>query len=232
MEDSNIKDNIKYMSSEEKYELENRLRELDIITDKDIEVLQILSYDKESIIRADAAEILVNSGSPEAEKILIRLLQDKNGLVRTCACESLYYSNSLEVVNLLVDILNKDKTELVRGYAAISIANILINTNKVDGKYINFFESMLKKEKLKWVKINIFQALYTLGKSEYLYKILDELKNKHYIKRALVSNLVVDDVTDDNRELIVSALKEALKKEETIAAKSSIESALKDICAE
>lgn len=229
MKDSKTQDNIEHMSSEEKYEVLNRIRELDIITDKDIEILRILSYDKGDEIRSDVADILGNSASLEAENILIRLLQDKGGLVRACSCESLYYSNSLEVLNLLIDIIKKDKTGLVRGYAATSIANILITTNKEKEKYIKFFELLIKKEKVKWVTINIYKALYALGESEYLFKLLDEIKNKYYIKRSLAVNLLLDVVTVDNRDLIASSLEEALKTEKNNVVKSIIRRALKDI---
>ena len=81
-----------------------------------------------------------------------------------------------------MDIIKKDKVDLVRGNAASSIASILVNTNKIEKEYIDFFEILLNKEKVKWVKLKIYKSLYTLGESDYLFKLLDELKNKQFKK--------------------------------------------------
>jgi len=128
-----------------------------------------------------------------------------------------------------MDIIKKDKVDLVRGNAASSIASILVNTNKIEKEYIDFFEILLNKEKVKWVKLKIYKSLYTLGESDYLFKLLDELKNKQFKKRGLVVNLLHEVVSDENREIIQSSLREMLKTEKTILVKSIIERTLKDI---
>jgi FOG: HEAT repeat len=202
---------------------------LDDITEKDLEILNILSHDKGDEIRSQVAEILEIADGIEAENILIRLLKDEDGLVRSGACDSLRHSNSSEVLSLLIDIIKKDKTDLVRGYAASSIASILVNMNKVEKEYVDFFENLLKKETVTWVKLNIYSALYLLGESSYLYKLIEMLNHKHFRKRGAVVNMLSDIVSNENKEIIKSSLIELLKKEETINVRSSIENALKDI---
>lgn len=229
MKNSNIDENIYSLSSDDKYNLLNTISDLDCITEKEIKILNILSNDKGDEIRTQVASILENTDSIEAENILIRLLQDPSGLVRASACDSLRFSSSLEVLYLLMDIIKKDTTDLVRGDAAISIASILVNINKIEKEYVDFFEDILKKEKVKWVKLNIYQSLYFLGKKDYLYKLIDELNNKHFRKRALVVNLLYGIVTDENRKIIRSSIEGLLKKEDTILVKSIIETTLKDI---
>jgi len=229
MGNSNLGFDLNDMSSEDKYNLLNKISDLDSITEKDLEILNILSHDKGDEIRSQVAEILENSETIEAENILIRLLKDTDGLVRAVSCDSLRYSSSLEVLNLLMDIIKKDKVDLVRGNAASSIASILVNTNKIEKEYIDFFEILLNKEKVKWVKLKIYKSLYTLGESDYLFKLLDELKNKQFKKRGLVVNLLHEVVSDENREIIQSSLREMLKTEKTILVKSIIERTLKDI---
>ncbi len=229
MKDFNAEDSIECLSSEEKYDLLNRINDSDYINEKDLEILNILSNDKGDEIRAQVAEILANSDSPDAEKILVKLLRDKDGLTRAIACDSLRYSNSLEVLNLLMDIIQKDKTDLVRGYSAASIASILINTNKIEKNYIDIFYDLLNKEKVKWVKLNFYKSLYLLGEDSYLFKLIGELSNKQFRKRALVVNILFDIVSNKNQEIIKSSLIEMLQKEKTVLVRSVIEDVLKHI---
>ncbi|HEX9060575.1 MAG TPA: HEAT repeat domain-containing protein, partial [Clostridia bacterium] len=178
MDDLNTKANICNLSKEEKYNLLNKLSDSDCITEDDLKILNILSFDEGDEIRSQVAEILENADYKDAEGILVRLLQDKDGLVRAIACDSLRYSNSIEILNLLINIIKKDRVDLVRGYAANSIANIIKNVNKEENEYVTFFEELLKKEKVKWVRINIYKSLYLLGMKSYLSKLLDVLNDR------------------------------------------------------
>lgn len=229
MDNSNHGLDLKNMSSEDKYKLLNRISDLDNITEEDLEILNILSYDKGDEIRSQVAEILEIADGIEAENTLKRLIKDEDGLVRAGACNSLRHSNSSEVFNFLIDIIKKDKTDLVRGYAASSIASILVNMNKVEKEYVDFFENLLKKEKVTWVKLNIYGALYLLGESSYLFKLIGMLNHKHFRKRAAAVNILSEVVSDENKDIIKSSLIEMLKTENTILVKSCIEEALKDI---
>ena len=217
------------MSSEDKYKLLNEISDLDNITEKELKILNILSYDKGDEIRSQVAEILENSETVESENILIRLLKDEDGLVRAVSCDSLRYSNSLEVLNHLIDIAQKDKTDLARGYAASSISSILVNMDMVGKEHLDLFKDLLKKEKVTWVKLHIYKSLYLLGESSYLSKLIDMLNHKHFRKRGAVVNILLDLVSDENKEIIKSSLLELLKKEKTINVRSSIENALQDM---
>ena len=58
-----------------------------------------------------------------AERILMRLLKDQDKMVRVNACDSLCQSSSLRVMWQLLGLL-ADEEPLLRGYAAISLADI------------------------------------------------------------------------------------------------------------
>ncbi|OGO78136.1 MAG: hypothetical protein A2Y23_01590 [Clostridiales bacterium GWB2_37_7] len=217
------------MTNEDKYELLNELSELDEITTENLEILNALSYDEGDEVRVQVAEILENCEDIEAEIILIRLLHDTDGLVRATACDSLRFSDSPKVLSLLIDIIKKDKTDLVRGYAASSIGSILLNMDKVDKEYVDFFVDLVSREKVTWVKFHIYGTLYLLGEGTYLFKLIEMLNHRHFRKRGAVISILANILSDENKEIIEYSLKELLEKEETINVRSAIENVLKGI---
>lgn len=213
----------------EKLELIENIEAEGCFSEDDLKILDYLSQDKESEVRLKVAEVLVYSESLEAEKILTRLLKDKTVLVRVNACDSLCNSKSLEVLNLLKNRISKDRSSLVRGYAALSIADI-VATIKYDIKGLNiFFNHSLENEKSSWLKIIYYKVLYMFGDEAYLYILINELKNKLYRNRLATINILDEICSEKNIVAIKAALIERLKYERTIAVKNSIENSLKNI---
>ncbi|KPU45300.1 hypothetical protein OXPF_11930 [Oxobacter pfennigii] len=105
----------------------------------------MLSIDEDEEMRTRVAEIL-HYDSPEAEKILIFLTSDKSEMIRTDACDSLCNSKSQEVFELLKNKLKKDKSALVRGYAALSTADIANNICYDKEKLTEFIQFALKRK--------------------------------------------------------------------------------------
>lgn len=232
MEDKDIIETIAQLSYEEKFELIEKIKDLDSLSGKEINILDVLSNDKDQTIRSEVAETLETSNSTEAEKILLRLLDDKSGLVRAVTCDSFRFSGSVKILNCLVKKIINDKNPLVRGYAASSIADIIININESREYYIEFFERFLKTEKDKWVKINIYRSLYILGATSYLQELTQEVNSRSYKNRVAVVNILYEIYSKDNQEQIVTALTERLEIEKTVAVKSVIDEVLNIIKAE
>lgn len=229
MLNENLKDELTKKSLEERLDIIEKMGHSDKFTDDDFEILEYLSQDGKEEVRARVAEILVLSDSHEGEKILIKLLTDKDELVRVNACDSLCNSTSLEVINLLKERILKDKSILVKGYAALSIADIVSNTGYDKNELSKFLKDALEKQKVVWVKINFYKVLYMLGEESYLDKLLNELQNKLYRNRCAVVNVLSEIVSERNLGIIKTALIGRLEKEKTIAVRSSIEKAIQSI---
>lgn len=228
MSKKNIENEIKNMGLYEKLDLIEAIGDSgsSSFTGKNSEFLKNLSHDEEGEVRAKVAEILVLSNSSFTEKILINLLKDKDELVRIHACDSLCVSNSCIVINHLKDRVLKDKSSLVRGYAALSIGDIASNRN-CDFKELEvFFTKVLAKERVNWVKLNFYKALYLIGDESYLDLLISELKNRSYRSRCLIVNILSDLVSKHNLFLIRTALTERLEIEKTVAVRSTIEKTL------
>lgn len=232
MEEKGKTETIAQLSYEDKFELIEKIKNLDSLSGKEIRILDALSYDKDQTIRSEVAETLENFNSTEAKKILLRLLNDKSGLVRAVTCDSFRFSGSVKILNLLVKKMINDKCPLVRGYAASSIADLIININETRESYIEFFERFLNTEKDKWVKINIYRSLYILGATSYLQTLIQELNSRSYKNRVAVVNILYEIYSEDNQEQIVKTLTERLEIEKTVAVKSVIDEVLSIIKAD
>lgn len=220
----------RYLSAEEKLEIIESIEAFNAITDEDIIILDTLSKDEESEVRAKVAEILVFSKSPSAERILISLLKDSDELVRINACDSLCISNSSEVLDLLKNKVMKDRSSLVRGYATLSIADIAtkIEYNNLE-ELLDFFKLVLKKEKVEWVRINVYKALYKLGDETNLNLLINGLNSRLYRNRCATVNCLKDIISSKNNELVRFAFTERFKIEKTVAVRNNIEDIIKSI---
>ena len=217
---------IQNKSVDEKLNIVEAISSLNNFSDDDFVVLEYLSLDEDSEVRAKVAEILVFSESSKAEKILIKLLMDKDELVRVNACDSLCTSNSIEVLNLLKNVVSKDKSNLVKGYASMSIADIASSIDISKSEFVDFFKQLIKKEKSGWVKIHFYKALYLLGDNSSLEMILNGLNSNSYRNRCAVVNILDELVSSENVEVIEEKLIKKLKVEKATSVKSSVENVL------
>lgn len=214
---------------EQKLDLIDDIENKEEISREDLLILKELSYDKDDEIRSRVAESIMDSNNDLAEEILFRLVNDRDCLVRANACDSLCNNKSFETLELLKNRVLKDRYSLVRGYAALSIADIIVRNGYDSGEYIEFFSFRIKKEKVIWVKICIYRSLCLIGDRDFLKLFLSELNNRQYRNRSLVVNLLPDIISDENSETIKKVLIERMKKEKTIAVSSAIENILNGI---
>ena len=116
--------NINNITNEEKYALIQTMENNGVLDENDLTKLEYLAKDKDDEIRGYIASVLILSNSIYSEKILKNLMNDKDELVRANACDSLGSFSSAELINLMKDHIQKDKSSLVRGYAALSLVDI------------------------------------------------------------------------------------------------------------
>ena len=92
----------------------------------DFHIVRQLSNDTDAEVRSQCAETLTLIPCEESESILVSLLDDADNLVRANACDSLKFSHSKLIVKKFISMLS-DTSYLVRGYATLTIADILAN---------------------------------------------------------------------------------------------------------
>ena len=181
----------------------------------DFHIVRQLSNDTDAEVRSQCAETLALIPCEESESILVSLLDDADNLVRANACDSLKFSHSKLIVKKLIFMLS-DTSYLVRGYATLTIADILANISEgqFSGEVVQLFKNNEATEKSDWVKIAIYRSLVMLGENEYFIPFLNMLHSSDYRNRIFVLN-IIDDIPNHKKEILNHLMKQ--QREEVIS---------------
>lgn len=194
----------------------------DTISKEEVELLSELLKDKESIVRSAAINSFWRIGKKKYISRILPLLNDCNEVVRVDAVECLAALGGKSASSVLLQHIN-DRSEIVRMYIGTCLGEI------GDHTVIERIENALKEEHSSLAKVGLLQGLILLGKQERLLDILSLLKCRRYQVRCATANSLIDLVCKENKKNINEALTIALRKENTLAVKSSIEKALRSI---
>ena len=146
---------------------------------------------------------------------MVSLLDDADNLVRANACDSLKFSHSKLIVKKLIFMLS-DTSYLVRGYATLTIADILANISEgqFSGEVVQLFKNNEATEQSDWVKIAICRSLVMLGENEYFIPFINMLHSSDYRNRIFVLN-IIDDIPNHKKEILNHLMKQ--QREEVIS---------------
>ena len=185
------------------------------------QTLMLALRDRSSLVRGHAALSLGHRCAKKAVPKLVELLsRSRDSLVRTSVVESLGEIGGGRAFSALAEALN-DRSWMVRGYAAQALA-------ETGGQ--RAVPALLRRrdvEKSSWVKLLLYAALYRLGESNYLPSILGMFRSRRYHVRCATANILAEIVDEKNGDQILATLRTALRKESTVAARSSIRNALR-----
>ncbi len=215
------------ISENEKLEYLEKLGSQSVLLSEDI--LMILCEDSDECVRSELAQVLSLYHNELSEKILMYLLEDKDEIVRINACDSLYWSNSKKTLERLIVIMQNDKY-LVRGYALLSVADIIIDNNYND--FIHKVKCILKHEKSKFVLMNYDSFLYRLGDEASLYKIAENLNAEKYNVRCHAANLLYNCTSRKNYLTVIDLLDKRLNVEKVHAVKFTLQRIINDLQSE
>lgn len=185
-----------------------------------------MANDIDEDIRIYLASELVNYQSKKSEQLLVKMTSDPSYRVRINACDSLCWCKSTDVLELLFAKAQNDMY-LVRGYAVLSISDILIDL--YDEIYIEKLKSIYKKEKSAWTRLCYHQALYKLGFQEYLPLLILALKSKRYNYRIAAINMLYEIADKNNKYAIESAFKCCISTEKCISVLKSLKEKIKKL---
>lgn len=210
--------------------------------------------DRSPTVRAEAVGYLANLSKDDAYPYLIRCLNDSSGgvrqaavrelgqvlvgqkyppelretlfdadeLVRIEACETFQNIRDSSVLPDLFFLL-KDPSPLVRRYSANAIG--IIGT--IDD--IARLNEDLANEKSESALVGYYTALIHLGQVNVLEKLVDLLYSLDYKVRCATAHALSTIADEQIASYLISVLNQALEKEITRAAQSSIQSSLDEI---
>ena len=211
------------MNIEENYEILDHIAEKSKLDTNDINILLELSKIDNSEIKSYIAELLVRSYGEETEKTLINMCNDADEIVRVNACDSLSVFPTLNTYNQLIKCAYNDKSDIVKTYAILSLADI-INQLEIDTTKLQELFEKFSKDKNISISAACFKGLYVLGKRNYLEKLFDLFSSENYQDRCMVVNILGDILNDKNNNYIMSELKKFKEAETSEAVNSTIDS--------
>ena len=183
-----------------------------------------LLTDRSPEVRMRAAEALarlVPHGS--APLALVSALEDPDVLVRTAAAESLGDIGDLRTRTALRSALN-DRSSWIRRNAAESIGSM---KNRRD---VAILRKRINVERSSSAKLGLYAGLYCLGDRGMLEFMLKGLASRQYRVRCATANMLAHVISrPDDRAVAIEALRDALQRESTVAARSSMQRGLVDL---
>lgn len=163
--------------------------------------------DADEDVRLYLAVKLADYENHKSEQLLLHMISDQSDIVRANACDSIYWSKSMEVLNFLL-MRAKNDMYLVRGYAVLSITDIMLNLN--NKSYMRDLNELYSKEKSLWTRMCYYQSFYRLGLEKYLDVLILSLCTKKYNYRIAAINFIFDIVNKTNKHKILEALNQHL----------------------
>ncbi|MBQ8514070.1 MAG: HEAT repeat domain-containing protein [Ruminococcus sp.] len=192
------------MSREEKW----TCLEQEILTPEQIHGM---ARDADEDMRLFLAEALCNVHTSASEQGLLHLMDDPVMQIRAAACDSACWCSTETVLEKLLEKSLRDAW-LVRGYAVLSAADVLLNMDMVQQqKGLVQLQRIDSREKSVWVKLCCAQALYRLGDEKTLYRLISGLSLRRYNYRCCAVNLLMDIASESNRRVIQAPLRSSWK---------------------
>jgi len=194
----------------------NSIRSLPKITKKEFKQLIVLSKDKNSLVRGDAAKILLEKQvkNHASKKLLYCLARDKDELVRIDAYEGLQMFEIPEVELFFRRAIQTEKEELACWYAIISWVKAVLSLHDDHTYDINYIKWLLKQRKIQeseYCLLECYYTLYQFGELDIFPILLRFSESNDYIMHYVVFRILQDMVNEDNRERVIKAIEKVLE---------------------
>ena len=200
----------------------NEIEKLEYGSIRNINRLLKLSHDSDNEVRHRSIEAFENFEPTEA--ILYRVregINDEDEIVRTMSRELLGDWEDVDSIENLYSALG-DESEIVRAAALTSLGQMgrkdiirVVEENYPDFEGIE--------------QVSAAMALYSLGEKRYLDDLLSLLDDDYYLIRCRTANLLCSFVDEQDKAKVIEKMEFALAIEKTVAAASSLSSAITEL---
>ena len=169
-----------------------------------------LVNDRSPFIHSLLAKLAANYRDDIMHDILMNLADDCNSLVRVEVADSLSVYEDDATYQQLMHMAH-DPYYLVRGYAIYGVG-VTGNTCERKEKSLALIRDRLPRERLNFNRLSCYQALYLLGETDELQHMLALYPAQNYRNQCYIINFLMEILSDDNRDMIVSFSKDELEK--------------------
>jgi hypothetical protein len=174
-------------------------------------------------VRMEALEALRDCAFEiDLESSVRKRIRDRNEVVRVTAIEVAGDHRLKSLRPEVIQRLKSDRSWIVRRAAAVALGDM----SAVEARKILVDRIHLAGEA---ERVGLYYALLKFGVRKYLIPFSQGLRNDSYLIRCATANLIPGIADKRNKRFWMRILKDALDREETVAVRWSLRSALKQI---
>lgn len=201
----------------------SKMQEKDDLSDDDYEILNDITKSDDMCLKCDAADILIDHTANQAVEILKMLSNDNDATVRASAYDNMWVFEKQDFDEILRNAVAHEKDGIARSYAIFSLYDLYSENICDTAELIAFMHKLYPTEKDRKCKLQYLRNFYLSGETDKLSEIIAYLEDEDYTMRITAVNTFSEIRNNENKEVLLSAVKNRLKAENSEAVKASIE---------
>ena len=205
---------------------EKRLSDMsdkEALSDYDYEFLNEIAHSDDICLKCDAADLLIDHTTKQTVEILKMLSNDNDATVRASAYDNMWVFEKQDFDVILRNAVICEKDGTARSYAIFSLYDLYSENICDTAELIDFMHDLYKTEKDRRCKLQYLRNFYLSGETDKLSEIIAYLEDEDYTMRITAVNTFSEIRNNENKEVLLSAVKNRLKAENSEAVKASIE---------
>ncbi|MEP7009934.1 MAG: HEAT repeat domain-containing protein [Acidobacteriota bacterium] len=184
-------------------------------------IVSLLTH-RSVLVRIAAVECLARANAGHSE-LRAALSTEKNDLVLSAICEVLEEAGDRKSVKPLKALAENHRSTVARTSALEGIYSL------EGARAMPFLRRRLTAEKSPRVRATLEVLLWCLGAVPSLERVKAALRSRDYIVRCSIANLLERLTPRQKRQEVIAVLEASLEAEPTVAARSSLESAIRSL---
>lgn len=205
------------------------MSEKEALSDYDYEFLTEIAQGDDMCLKCDTADLLINHTTKQAVEILKMLSNDNDATVRASAYDNMWVFETQDFDGILRNAVANEKDGTARSYAIFSLYDLYSENGCDTAGLIDFMHKLYRTEKDRRCKLQYLRNFYLSGETDKLSEIIAYLEDEDYRMRITAVNTISEIRNKGNNDVLLSALKNRLKAENSEAVKASIKKFVNEV---
>lgn len=205
------------------------MSEKDVLSDEDYVFLTEIAQGNDMCLKCDAADLLINHTTKQAVEILKTLSNDNDATVRASAYDNMWVFERQDFDGILRNAVAYEKDGTARSYAICSLYDLYSENGCHTAELIDFMHKLYLNEKDRRCRLQYLRNFYLSGEKDKLREIIGYLEDKDYRMRITAVSTFSEIRNKENWEVLLSAVKNRSKAENSAAVKASFEEFVSEV---
>ncbi len=207
----------------------SNMSEKEALSDYDYEFLTEIAQGDDMCLKCDTADLLIDHTTKQAVEILKTLSNDNDAAVRASAYDNMWVFETQDFDGILRNAVANEKDGTARSYAIFSLYDLYSENGCDTAGLIDFMYKLYRTEKDRRCKLQYLRNFYLSGETDKLSEIIAYLEDEDYRMRITAVNTISEIRNKGNNDVLLSALKNRLKAENSEAVKASIKKFVNEV---